>query len=228
MGRSQDRRRLGWSSLHHRGKGTMATVKPTITVYVSPLRRGKVRRDCSPYLHELALVVVAWNELHLELSRLFSAVTGISLGVALDIWHSIYSDRSQRAMLLNTVKSSGLTHLRRAKEKGPDWAKRAEDDITFIVQEADRIAGPRNSAIHSPFAFQLTGKKASMVPFTFFKSRRAKELVGRDLLQEFRWHRHSSERLASFAQHVRLALYLEPEPQWPKRPALAARPKGAT
>lgn len=38
----------------------MATVVPTVTEYIHPLdKNGKVLPDCSPYLHELALLVVA-------------------------------------------------------------------------------------------------------------------------------------------------------------------------
>lgn len=198
----------------------MAAIKPTITAYVSPLRNGKVQRGCSRYLHELALVVIAWNDLHLELSQLFWIVTGISDGgVALRIWHSTDNDRAQRKMLRETL-DSGLMHLWRAKEEGPAWARRAESDIKYILDKTDRISGPRNDALHSPFVFAQEGQKITMEAFDFFKSPRAAALSGKNLLLEFRRHRESSAILSSFAQRVRLALYLKPQPSWPDRPSL--------
>jgi hypothetical protein len=196
----------------------MAVIKPTITAYVSPLRKGKVRRDCSPYLQELALVVIAWNELHVELSQMFMTVSEISNGlVALRIWYSIENDRSQRNMLRVALESE-LVHLPRAKEKGLDWVKRAKDDILWIVNKTDGISALRNSAIHSPFLFVRQENKIAMQPDNFFfKSKKAELLAGKDLLREFRGQRQSYSALSSFAQRVRLALSLKPQPPWPDR-----------
>jgi hypothetical protein len=199
------------------GASCVATIQPTITEYVSPLRKGKVRRKCSPYLHELALLVIAWNDLHLELSRLFWVISASPN--ALKIWHSTDSDRGQRKMLREALVG-GISHLPRAKKEGPDWANRAKDDIEFILNKIDKIAGLRNSAIHSPYLFESAGGNIRMVAFDFFQSPRAKELktAGDDLLQVFSRHRQSFAALSSFSQRVRLALYLKPQPTWPERP----------
>lgn len=142
-------------------------VKPTIKTYVNPLRKGKVRGNCSPYLHELALVVIAWNDLHRELSQIFWIVTEISDGgVALRIWHSTPNDRAQRDMLREALKS-GLNHLWRANEEEPAWAQRAKSDIEYILKKTDDISGPRNEALHSPFVFAQEGRTITMEALDF-------------------------------------------------------------
>jgi len=200
----------------------MATIQPTVTRYINPLKRGKVRRGCSPYLHELALVVVAWNELHLELSQLFCVVAGISdMDTGLRIWHSTDNDRAQRKLLREAL-GGDLQHIPRVKDKGEKFSERARSDIEYILKNVDSISGSRNSAVHSPYLFAIEGKAITMQSFDFFMSPRAKELRGKDLLLEFRRQRETSTALSAFAQSVRLALYIIPEPQWPVRPTLPA------
>lgn len=198
----------------------MATIEPNVIRYINPLEKGKVRRGCSPYLHELALVVVAWNELHLELSQLFCVVAGISdMATGLRIWHSTDNDRAQRKLLREALRGD-LQHIRRVKDKGEKFSERARNDIEYILTKVDSISGPRNNAIHSPYLFAIEGKAITMQSFDFFMSPRAKELSGKDLLLEFRRQRETSTALSAFSQNVRLALYLIPEPQWPRRPTL--------
>jgi hypothetical protein len=76
-------------------------VESTVTAVISPLdAKGAVRKQLAPYLIELGLVVVSWNELHDELGQLFSIVRGgPSLGCALEIWHSEKSDWNQRKLI---------------------------------------------------------------------------------------------------------------------------------
>jgi len=201
----------------------MATIEPTVTEYVAPLdKHGKVLPGCSPYLHELALVVVAWNELHLELSQLFCTVAGMpDMGTGLRIWHSTDNDRAQRKLLREALHSD-LQHLSRVKQKGKPFANNAKREIEFILQKADTISGPRNDAIHSPYLFKIDGNEITMCAFDFFMSPRAKALSGKDLLVEFQRQRSIANALSAYSQGIRLALYLVPEPPWPARPILSA------
>lgn len=201
----------------------MTKIEPTIRQYVSPINKGRVRRGCSSYLHELALVVIAWNELHLELSQLFCVVAGIpDMAIGLRIWHSTDSDRAQRKLLREAI-AGDLKYPRRVKEKGTTFSDRAKKDIKYILDEVDKMSGLRNNAIHSPYLFAIDGKTIKMESFDFFMSPRAKELSGKDLLVEFKWQRQTANALSGFAQRVRLALYLVPEPEWPSRPTPLAR-----
>src|ERR1700730_14728696 len=53
-----------------------------------------------PYAEELGRLVYAWNRLHVHCAELFHVATGIkSRDVALAIWHTTFSDLSQRKML---------------------------------------------------------------------------------------------------------------------------------
>ena len=206
----------------------MATVHASVTNYISPLdESGNVVPGCSPYFQELALVVIAWNEFHLELSQLFCTVAGIQMTTGLRIWHSTDSDRAQRKLLQGTTLGD-LQHLPRVKAKGEAFAKRTNDDINFILDRADTISGPRNDAIHSPYLFEINKDKITMRVFDFFMSPRAKALNGKDLLAEFQRQRRTASALSAFAQKIRLALYLTPEPSWPDRPTLPSTNKSAS
>lgn len=141
------------------------------------------------------------------------------MATGLRIWHSTDNDRAQRKLLKEANKGN-FEHLPRVKEKGEEFAKRARNDIEYILASVDSISGPRNDAIHSPYLFALEGKAITMRSFDFFMSPRAKALSGKDLLLEFKRQRETSTALSAFAQRVRLALYLIPQPPWPKRPNL--------
>lgn len=198
----------------------MATIKPTISQYLSPLKEGQVRDGCSPYLQELALVVIAWNELHVELSQLFCVVAGFpNMRTGLQIWHSTENDRAQRKLLREAL-SGGLQHLRRVKENGGNFLDRARKDIEFILNKVDSMSDARNNAIHSPYLFAIDRGEITMQPFDFFGSPRAKKLSGKDLLLEFRRQTETATVLSTFSKSVRLGLYLDPDPGWPRRPTL--------
>jgi hypothetical protein len=200
----------------------MAKIKPTISQYISPLEGGQVRDGCSPYLQELALVVIAWNELHVELSQLFCVVAGFpNMTTGLQIWHSTENDRAQRKLLREAL-SGGLQHLRRVKAKGQRFSDIARNDIEFILNKVDSMSDARNNAIHSPYLFAIEGSEITMQSFDFFGSPRAKKLSGKDLLVEFRRQTETATMLSAFSQNLRLGLYLVPDPGWPERPTLPA------
>lgn len=203
----------------------MANIEPIITAYISPLERGVVRDACAPYLQELALVIVAWNELHMELSQLFCTVAGFpNMLTGLNVWHSTENDRAQRKMLREAL-SSGLQHLPRIKEKGEKFLDCARKDIEFLLNKVDAISDDRNNAVHSPYMFSINRKDITMQSFDFFMSPRAKKLVGKDLLVEFRRQTEWAMSLSAFSQNLRLGLYLVPDPGWPQRPP---RPENST
>jgi hypothetical protein len=192
-----------------------------MTAYVSPIIDGQVRPECSPYLHKLALLLLAWNDLHQELSQLFAVLSASD--EAYNIWHSTDSDSAQRKMLRKVI-NSGVNRLPRAKQEGPKWAKRAKCDIEDLLNQIDTaMRGQRNDVIHSPYQFELHGTKVKMVPSDFFQSPRAAGLNG-DLLAVFSRLQVSFETLAAFAQRVRLCLYLTPQPTWPDKLKLPQLP----
>src|SRR6516162_5364862 len=116
-------------------KQPMAVVGPTATALISPLdAEGAVREQLAPYLIELGLVVVSWNELHDELGHLFYLVTGApSLGDALEDWHKKKSDKAQRELIRSRLPGA-LSDLTRAKREGAgepraEWVRRACKEI---------------------------------------------------------------------------------------------------
>jgi hypothetical protein len=186
--------------------------------------KGSVRKQLAPYLIELGLVVVSWNELHDELGQLYYLVRGgPSLGHALEIWHSEKNDRNQRQRIRSELPGA-LSDLPRAKQKGEEWVHRAREEIEWILERADSLADERNNAVHSPLISELEANKWKLTSFTFFGHPRAKKLAGKELLSQFRWYSRAFRVLTAYTQHVRLALYIKPYSGWPERPSLPPHP----
>ena len=205
--------------------GAPMVVEPTVTPFMSPLdAKGSVRKQLAPYLIELGLVVVSWNELHDELGQLFPIVTdAASRDRALEIWHSKKSDSDQRKLMRSKLRSA-LSDLPRAKQEGTEWVRRAREEIEWILERADSLADQRNNAVHSPLIGELEANKWKLTSFTFFGHPRAKKLAGKELLSQFTWYWRTFRVLRAYAQHVRLALYIKPYPGWPERPSLPPTP----
>jgi hypothetical protein len=212
-------------------------VKPTVTPFISPLdAKGAVRKQLAPYLIELGLVVVSWNELHDELGQLFSIVRGgPSLGCALEIWHSEKSDWRQRNLIRSALPSA-LSNLPRAKQEDAEWVRRAREEIKWILDQADSLADHRNNTTHSPLIGELEANEWKLTSFTFFRHPRAKKLAGKELLSEFQWYWRTFRVLTAYTQHIRLALYpittdaygnRTSGATWPERPSLPPPPAHA-
>ena len=73
------------------------------------------------------------------------------------------------------------------------WKKspRAPDDLKWLLDRTDKLAGDRNNAIHAPCSLYLRGDGSSEVMAAVRSAnggnRGAKNLEGKDLLTEFHW-----------------------------------------
>jgi hypothetical protein len=205
--------------------GAAMVVEPTVTTLISPLdAKGAVRKQLAPYLIELGLVVVSWNELHDELGQLYYLVKGgPSLGHALEIWHWEKSDRNQRQRIRSELPGA-LSDLLRVKQEGKEWIRRACEEIEWVLDRADSWADQRNNAIHSPLIGELEANKWKLTQPYFFGHPRAKKLTGKELLSQFKWYWRTFRVLTAYTQHVRLALSIQPPISWPQRPSLPPPP----
>jgi hypothetical protein len=190
---------------------------------VRRLKRLRYRSTALPYTdkaylpHATALgqLALAWNGLHEMLCVLFCSVMGGGfVNQPLAIWHALKVDRAQRDILLAALEN----HTRDA------YPTKFETDIKWICDRADALEDARNDALHSPLWAQERGPQNTVVaPYVGLGHVRAKKLLLKDLLAEFRWCRDAAILLADFASEVDRSLsdYTRP---WPQRPAWPVRP----
>jgi hypothetical protein len=85
-----------------------------------------------------------------DASRLFARIVGgwdydVQRNVALAVWYSSYSDRSQRQMLKAAIKAA--TH-------DPIWAGLPDnaraDLLLWLMEQANNLGNKRDEAIHAP------------------------------------------------------------------------------
>jgi len=155
--------------------------------------------------------------LHEILGRLFVIVTGANPKIALAVWYSTDSDRTQQRML-----SAAISAL-------PDdrWPQRprAREDLQWLLVRTNSLADQRNNAIHAPGALYCGSGVAGgmeIAPSFLQGHPRATRLMGKPLLDEFEWCKRCTEILTEFALAAETSLSVEQHP-WPDRPKIPTR-----
>lgn len=156
----------------------------------------------NPYFIALGRVAHSWNHLHEELGKLFCSVTGLELHRGMTIWHKLKSDRSQRDILRGAIT---------ARCQEPDWVvkrPKVAEAIIDLLNEVNTLAERRNNAIHAPCSVALHGsrKDFEIVPVTFFGNDKARRLIGKDIIEEFKWYERCADTLKKYTTTCRLAV----------------------
>src|SRR6478736_8069935 len=157
---------------------------------------GETREAIEAYCVAVGLVVYEWNDLHEKLAGLFALVRGGHRRETFTEWYAIRSDTRQREKLRCAI----------AETTSGRWKKspRAFDDLEWLLDRVDKLAGDRNNAIHAPCSLYLRGDGSSEVMAAVRSAnagnRRAKSLEGEDLLTEFHWCAAYAVRLGQFAE----------------------------
>jgi hypothetical protein len=208
------------------------------------------------YCLGIGQLVLTWNDFHEKLALLFTAILSYAdrkripkkqrdefelreMERLAGLWSSSLYDRPKREMLRGILVPLVLDDF--IAYHG------IEEDINWILDEADKLEDIRNNAVHSPMLEGLNFHDLSIVarplrpdrswmskedkirlgvaPNTLMKNRRALRLAKNaqhDLLAEFRWAREATSTLRDFALNMVWALMREDVP-WPRRPALPNR-----
>jgi hypothetical protein len=172
----------------------------------------------APYFTALGKVAHAWNHLQEEVGRLFCLVAGIDDHMGLAVWHSSKSDRAQRDMLEAALLTAALDE---------DWAEKhpkAKQAIQWLLGRANGVGGQRDVAVHAPCSIGVDGGAFEIVPLAFHGNRLAKTLVGKRILDEFRWYEKSADVLKEYARAIHVALADEGFP-WPDKPHMPTAPR---
>jgi hypothetical protein len=179
--------------------------------------REELREAYDLYTAAVGRVAFTWNNLHEGMARLFGRIVGsydydVQHSVAIAVWYSSYSDRSQRQMLEAAI---------RASDADPAWGRLPPDargDLLWLIERANRLGDKRDEAIHAPCSFFVDEEGTAMVANFLSGHRRAKTLTGKQLLIEFDWLERYIEALARFTYGASLALSVG-NPTWPQKPA---------
>jgi hypothetical protein len=170
------------------------------------------------YALAVGKVAHAWNYLHEKLGQLFVVISGADRQVALSIWYSNNSDRTQRKVMQAAV-------LARADDRWPNQS--AKEDLKWLLDRADDLAKDRNNAIHAPCSLFIgvsqDGGGAEMGAAYHHGNPLARRLVGKSLQREFEWSEACAEVLSRFTQRIEFAFNYPDRYSWPERPALPER-----
>jgi hypothetical protein len=176
-----------------------------------------------PYAAEVGMLANAWNNLHSNLSSLFTLLlTAKNPHAAMAIWYSADSDVVQRNMLRALIKAE------RMFIPPPLKALISEDqaqDILYVLDEIDQgLRHKRNNAMHAPLMI-VSGVHADKVRHwaeAHFNDQnpRANPLRGKDLIEEFRNYTQQIERLSLYVLQMWQALnpFYGARQSWPQRP----------
>jgi hypothetical protein len=166
------------------------------------------------YTLALGKVAHAWNYLHEQLGQLFIVVSGAEGQIALAIWYSTNSDRTQREMLRAAVAATGADRWKALPK--------AQEHLKWLLNHADTLAEERNNAIHAPAALYIS-ESPEMGPSFFYGNPRAQKLMGKKLLIEFDWCERYAETLSQFAQKIATAIAFPADYPWPEKPSVPTR-----
>lgn len=187
---------------------------PTPTVRVPDV--GKIEMVFEAYTTAVGKVVHAWNYLQERLGRVFVIVTGMDRQIALAVWYSTGSDRSQRSMLKAAVLAS-------AENRWADISPNVRNDLIWLLSRADALAEERNNAVHAPCSLVIDAEGPEIAAPFYASHPRARKLIGARLLVEFDWAERAAETLTLYAEKIETGLSHHRRYTWPDRPSLPDR-----
>jgi hypothetical protein len=92
-----------------------------------------------PYVKAIGQLLLAWNDLHENLSFLFVvAMGGGWVDLPLAVWHATRTDLSKRRLLLAAIQ-------KQTPNITGQWPKLV-DEITWIIKVADKLEGARDDS----------------------------------------------------------------------------------
>jgi hypothetical protein len=179
-------------------------------------RKRRNERTFRPIAIELGWLAYEWNRLQEALAELFSDfVSKDNLPMGFAVWYSVPSDRTQRDMLRAALE---IAYQKSSPKPQP------YSEIVWILGELNSLAGKRNTALHVPLIFvtDVMLDEVEILPKYFFGNPHARQLSGKELIEEFKWYRGHLSRLAHFAEALHYAVTF-PDYALPERPQLPPR-----
>lgn len=174
--------------------------------------REETDRLTEKYTRQTGRAISAWNLLQDTLGTLFAEIANPSHHkMALAIWYSQQSDRSQRGMLKAVSQVA----------YGAD--SKLHGEIKWLCGAADTLAEHRNNVTHVAYSVDLdrTLSKVAIAPRGVGVSARADKMSTRDIFEEMRVVEENSKALFQFAILLTPSIaYPEMQEPLPDRPSL--------
>jgi hypothetical protein len=185
-----------------------------------------------PYARAIGSLLLAWNDLHEQLSRLFIMAMGIEqFAQSNAMWHKQIRDGAKRELLRSAIENirSGLL-LGRSK---------VPEEIIWILDAARALEGFRDDSAHTPLQYSASPNILTLTdilsnqnifgpitvyPDTTLQNPKAVRLSAnnKDLLVEYRYARERSIVLRDYAVAIDHA-WANERVSWPDRPDLPNR-----
>jgi hypothetical protein len=174
-----------------------------------------------PYSVELDYLAISWNQLHHNLSSVFTLLLRAkNENFAQAIWHSSDSDFAQRKMLRALIVSD-KNSLPMARTLSP---LHAQEILWILNQIDDDLRHKRNNALDAPLMILTAvsdGAVRRWVEAHFNPlNPRARPLRGKNLIQEFKDYTAHADVLSRYASQIWHALARPAQHPWPERPKL--------
>jgi hypothetical protein len=170
--------------------------------------------DRDVYALAMGKIAMAWNEYHEILGDLFASIfTKSHHSTALEIWHCLDNDRTQRRLLRTAVN----THL--------SWNKKGVEELNWLLNKTDTLlSAQRNVGVHAPLHALMEVKGVNlMLPIPGPGNRNAKQLYGKEVLKEYAHYEQQLRTICTFATALRFKLReaAHTDDPWPERPTLS-------
>jgi hypothetical protein len=170
--------------------------------------------------HALAIgrIAISWNEFQESLAELFARLFGKRRWRhALAAWQALSNDRAQRDMLRAVAEARFGTDSRASQEVG--W---------LVDQAHQHLSDGRNTGIHMPLmVLRDLNDIVSILPLALFGNRRAKKMLGKDLLNEYTAYEEDIRDMSTFSIALQFRISAG-RGAWPQRPQLRQRERSKT
>lgn len=172
-------------------------------------RSGDERRKAfEDYTLAVGKITHACNYLNEQLSQLFVTITGIDRATSLAIWYSTESDKIQRNMLSAAMRASNKFNFK-------------IDDLKWLLDRCEELSLRCIDSVNTPSSQYLgNGDNSSAITGVsyIYGHPRAKNLIGRKLLDEFDWCERYAFALSVFTAEAESSLSSNGRYPWPNRP----------
>src|SRR5205085_2070057 len=144
----------------------------------NPVIQDKASWDAAQkYTSAVGRIALAWNNLHEKLGEIFvTLLFARNRTIGRAVWYKPTNDRQQRELLIAVIEAA----------QPQLWEKlpaRAQADLLEFLKKVNVLGYKRDDAIHAPVLFDDEGEPRIIADF-LSDYRRAKNLVGKDLLVE--------------------------------------------
>lgn len=171
----------------------------------------EARAAFDAYTCALGKVAHAWNYLHERLGSLFaSLVNAPDRSVIAAVWHSSYSDRAQRQMLVAVIANIN-------DQRWQSFPKNAKNNLISVLTEIDKLGSRRDDAVHAPSILMTDVGGSMMAAHPLSGNRRAQHLSGKHLIKEFGKIENYIENYSRYIMSVEQAWLYSPQ-LWPDTP----------